>query len=127
MLVLNSISLFYHELSCSTSEKPTGIIEKWTKDVVQRSIAKSGGSKTTPASVTLVSRISNTKAAGSDVPSKSRKKLTKVPTRYLSTSDEEFPPIRLGPDENTPPPVSSITIYILDVHPSYAGKCRCRA
>jgi hypothetical protein len=71
LLLLNSISLFYHNLSCDTrdtSNKPAGVIEDWTKAVV-RSVTKSAtagnGRSATRPSATLVSKKSK-KAAEDD-------------------------------------------------------------
>ena len=75
MLVLNSISLFYHNLSSDTwdtSDKPAGVIEDWTKAVVHRvtkSATGNGRLATRPSatrpSATLVSKKSK-KAAEAD-------------------------------------------------------------
>jgi hypothetical protein len=92
MLVLNSITLFYHTLSYDSSDKPVGVIEDWTKAIVQR-VKKSatvGAARvtTTRPSATLVSKRSK-KAAEAD-----------ARLRAYRASDDEH--IRIGKE----PPLS---------------------
>ena len=80
MLVLNSISLFYYNLSCDTSDKPAGVIEDWSKAVVQHA-TKSATVSTRPISATLVSKKSK-KARTADADARF--------SAYLASDDEHI-------------------------------------
>ena len=107
MLVLNVISLFYHNLSCP-SDKPAGVIENWTKDVFQ-GVSKSmttGGRITSSATLVTKAKLDKKKVVGSLAPSKP-KKAAKAPTKYFVTaSDDDFPNIRIAKSDVLTPPAS---------------------
>jgi len=79
MLVLNALTLFYYDLSCSTQEKPSGVIENWTKGVINRTAPKGSRKGGGSVSLTLVS-----------LSSKNMVKKEPAPLRMITTSDEEW-------------------------------------
>ena len=88
MLVLNSITLFYHTLSCEysdSSDKPAGVIEDWTKAVVQH---------VTKSATVGTARISTRPSA--TLVSKKSKKAAEAEARLIAyrASDDEH--IRIG-------------------------------
>lgn len=107
MLVLNSITLFYHNLSCP-SDKPTGVIENWTKDVLQGVTKPTTANARITSSATLVTKAKHDqkKSATSKAPL-NHKKAAKAPTKLFTTaSDEDFPDIRIAESDVLTPPAS---------------------
>jgi hypothetical protein len=94
MLTLNTVTLFYHEISYSTNDKPSGLIENWSADVKKRTAAKLKASRTgsvsTVPSSTLVSRSLMSQTGVKKSSSKKAAQPLPEPLPLMNASDEEW-------------------------------------
>ena len=106
MLVLNAISLFYHNLSYP-SDKPVGVIEDWTKGVYQGVVTSMSTGGRITSSATLVTKAKLDKKVVGSLASSKPKKAAKAPAKlFLTASDEDFPDIRIAKSEVLTPAAS---------------------
>jgi hypothetical protein len=94
MLTLNTITLFYHEISYSTNDKPSGLIESWSADVKKHTAAKlktsAARSISTVPSSTLVSQPLMSQTGIKRPGAKKAAQPLSEPLPLMSASDEEW-------------------------------------